>query len=92
MRTAQNIIINLIRTEKGSNMLVFNKYYFKVDKRSNKIEIRNAVEDLYKVKVKSVNVITMRGKKRRVRLHQGMTPTWKKAIVTLSPGSKIEVT
>lgn len=91
MKTAHDIVRNIITTEKGTNMLKFNKHIFKVDKRANKIEIKNAVEEIYKVKVKAVNVLNMPGKKRRVRYRQGMTPEWKKAIVTLSPESKIEV-
>ena len=92
MKTSHDILINMIRTEKGSNMLVNNKYVFKVAKRSNKIEIAKAVEEIYKVKVASVNVRNVRGKKRRVRYQEGMTSSWKKAVVTLKPESRIEVT
>lgn len=92
MKTPHDIIKNMLRTEKGTNMLVDNKYQFKVARDANKIEIKQAVESLYKVKVDSVNVINVKGKKRRVRMHQGMTAAWKKAIVTLKPESKIEVT
>jgi len=92
MRTLHDVVKNIIRTEKGSDLLQQNKYLFKVDRRSNKIEIKRSVEDIYKVKVKSVNIVNVKGKKRRVRLHQGMTSSWKKAIVTLGPESKIEVT
>ena len=81
----------MLRTEKGSQQLAENKYYFKVARDANKIEIKKAVEDLYKVKVAAVNVMNVRGKKKRVRLHEGITPSWKKAIVTLKPESKIEV-
>jgi len=92
MKTQHDIIKNMIRTEKGSNMLTQNKYVFKVDKRANKIEIKSAVESIYQVAVASVNVMNIRGKKRRVRYRQGMTSSWKKAIVTLKPENKIEVT
>lgn len=92
MRTSYDVIIGMLRTEKGTGMLPQNKYVFKVDPRSNKVEIRKAVEELYKVKVKSVNVINVRGKMRRVRFREGMTSSWKKAIVTLKPEFKIEVT
>ncbi|MBU1128432.1 MAG: 50S ribosomal protein L23, partial [Candidatus Omnitrophica bacterium] len=68
------------------------KYFFKVSQDANKIDIKRSVESIYKVHVKSVNIISVKGKKRRVRLHQGMTSAWKKAIVTLKPESKIEVT
>ena len=92
MRTSHDFIKNMIRTEKGSNLLVQNKYIFKVSHDANKINIKKAVEDIYSVHVKSVNIVNVKGKKRRVRLHQGMTSAWKKAIVTLKPESKIEVT
>ena len=92
MRTPHDIIKNMVRTEKGSNLLTQNKYLFKVSRDANKIDIKRSVEDLYTVHVKSVNIINVKGKKRRVRLHQGMTSAWKKAIVTLKPESTIEVT
>jgi len=92
MKTSHDVIKNMIRTEKGSNLLVFNKYLFNVDVNSNKIEIKKAVEDIYKVKVDSVRIMNMKGKKKRVRYQQGMTSAWKKAIVTLKPESRIEVT
>lgn len=92
MRSPHEVLKHMIRTEKGSAMLQQNKYLFKVDRRSNKIEIKNAVEQVYKVKVDSVNVMMMRGKKKRVRLKEGLTPSWKKAIVTLKPENRIEVT
>ncbi|MBF0493924.1 MAG: 50S ribosomal protein L23 [Candidatus Omnitrophica bacterium] len=92
MKTAQDVIKNMIRTEKASNMLTLNKYFFRVDRAANKIEVKKAVEEIYKVKVDSVNIMNLRGKKKRVRMQEGMTPSWKKAIVTLKPDSKIEVT
>ncbi|MBU0571645.1 MAG: 50S ribosomal protein L23 [Candidatus Omnitrophica bacterium] len=92
MRTPHDVIKNMVRTEKGSNLLIQNKYFFKVSQDANKIDIKRSVESIYKVHVKSVNIISVKGKKRRVRLHQGMTSAWKKAIVTLKPESKIEVT
>lgn len=92
MKTQHDIIKKMIRTEKGSEMLTQNKYLFEVSKRANKIEIRNAVEDIYKVKVDAVNVMNIRGKKKRVRFREGITSSWKKAIVTLKPDNRIEVT
>lgn len=82
----------MIRTEKGSVMMGLNKYLFWVGSDSNKIEIKRAVEDIYKVKVDAVNTVMMRGKLKRVRHAMGKTPDWKKAIVTLKEGSKIDVT
>lgn len=92
MKNAHDVVKSMIRTEKGSAMQVMNKYLFWVDKNSNKIEIRKAVEDIYKVKADSVNTVSMRGKLKRVRYAIGKTSDWKKAIVTLKAGSKIDVT
>jgi large subunit ribosomal protein L23 len=68
-----------------------NKYFFEVDRRANKIEIGNAVEKLFKVKVLNVAVMNMPGKKKRIGKILGEKPSWKKAVVTLAPGSRIEV-
>nr|HPN66708.1 50S ribosomal protein L23 [Candidatus Omnitrophota bacterium] len=73
-------------------MLPFNKYVFEVDKGANKNEIKKAIEQAYKVKVKDVNTMIMSGKWRRVRFKPGKTPDWKKAVVTLRAGDKIDVT
>lgn len=92
MRISHDIIKNMIRTEKGTELLIHNKYLFKVDRAANKIEIKKAVEEIYKVSVDNVRVMTIRGKKKRVRFREGMTSSWKKAIVTLKPDNRIEVT
>ena len=68
-----------------------NEYLFEVDRRANKIEIGNAVEMLFKVKVLDVRVMSMRGKKKRVGRNIGRTRDWKKAIVKLEPEAKIEI-
>ena len=92
MKDPYSAIISPLRTEKGTKLLAFNKYLFYVTKSANKIEIREAIEEIYKVKVEKVNTITVRGKKKRVRFVEGKTPDWKKAIVTLRQGEKIEIT
>lgn len=79
-------------TEKASNMGALNKYSFKVNADSNKFEIKNAIEKMYKVKVKKVAIVTMPSKARRVGRHEGVKPGFKKAIVTLVEGDKIEIT
>jgi len=68
-----------------------NEYFFEVDPRANKIEIGNAVEALFKVKVLDVRIMNMRGKKKRVGRNMGRTRDWKKAIVKLEPEAKIEI-
>jgi large subunit ribosomal protein L23 len=68
-----------------------NKYVFEVDRRANKIEIGNAVEKVFKVKVVDVHVMNVPGKKKRVGKILGEKRDWKKAVVTLAPGSRIEI-
>lgn len=92
MRDPYSTIISPLRTEKGTRLGIFNKYLFCVKKSANKIEIRRAIEELYKVKVEKVNTVIVRGKKKRVRFAEGQTADWKKAIVTLRQGEKIEIT
>ena len=67
-----------------------NQISFKVHKQANKIEIRRAVEMLFKTKVVDVKVMNVRGKQRRVGKYMGKRPDWKKAIVTLGPGENVE--
>lgn len=90
MKNSYGIIEGLLHTEKGSNLLPLNKYIFRVSRNANKLEIKKAVEEIYKVKVASVNVLTVSGKKKRLRYKEGRTTDWKKAIVTLKQGEKIE--
>ncbi len=92
MITCYDIIKTLVRTEKGTVLETERKYLFQVTKSSNKIEIKKAIEEIYKVKVQDVNTSIVRGKLKRVRQEQGSTTPWKKAIVTLKEGQKIEVT
>ena len=84
----EEIIIAPIITEKSNDMVQQGKYTFKVNKNATKVEIANAVEKLFEVKVLKVNTISVKGKKKRVGYHQGKTSDWKKAIVTIdtNPG------
>jgi large subunit ribosomal protein L23 len=88
MKDPHDIIIRPWITEKTMAMKDRKKYTFVVDKNSNKTEIKNAVEKIFGVKVDKVNTINMRGKKKRVGVHEGRRPDWKKAIVTLKQDSK----
>ena len=88
-------IIKTVRlTEKGTTQgEKFNQYTVVADRRANKVQIRQAVQELFKVKVTSVNTLNVRGKLRRQRTHsEGSTSNWKKAIVTLKDGDKISLT
>lgn len=91
MKTSYDIIKHIIRTEKGSGMLAENKYIFHVAIDANKIQIKQAVEEIYNVTVSKVNTINVSGKWRRVRYKEGKTPDWKKAVVTLKQGDKIDI-
>ena len=91
MKNPHDIVKGLLRTEKGADMMSSNKYLFWVDTKANKVEIRSAVESIYKVKVDKVNTINVKGKPKRVRYTVGMTSGWKKAVVTLKEGNKIDV-
>jgi len=68
-----------------------NRYSFEVDRRANKLQIKDAVEKAFDVRVVAVNVINVRGKRRRLGRQVGWTPSWKKAIVTLAPGQRIQL-
>ena len=76
---AEDIIIAPIITEEASERIAEGKYTFRVNKKATKIDIKNAVEKLFEVKVLNVNTISMRGKEKRVGVHTD----WKKAIVTI---------
>ena len=92
--TSFDIIKNVRITEKGTIQAdKFNKFTLRVDPRANAIEIKKAVEELFKVKVTRVNTLNVRGKARRQRTAQaGRDENWKKAIVTLRDGDKIILT
>ena len=86
-----DVIQKLLRTEKGTMLAPQNKYLFRVDLKANKILVRQAVEEIYHVKVKEVQTAVMQGKMKRVRFQEGRTPSWKKAVVTLKEGQKIDL-
>ena len=88
MKAAQDIVISPVITEKSMIDAKNKKYTFKVASDSNKVEIANAVETLFGVKVESVNTVSVRGRNKRVGRYSGTTAAWKKAIVTLTEQSK----
>ena len=88
MKLAQDIIIKPIITEKSMQDAQERKYTFKVAKDANKIEIKNAAEQLFGIEVAKVNTMPVRGQLRRQGMAQGRTASWKKAIVTITPDSK----
>jgi len=86
----EEIIIAPVITEKSNDQMQMGKYTFEVNKKATKVEIANAVEKLFNVKVLNVNTMTVKGKTKRVRYVEGKTSDWKKAIVTIdtNPGEE----
>ena len=91
MEDAHKIIRRPLITEKSTlHKEMHNQLAFEVDRQANKIEIKKAVEKIFKVRVKDVRTMNYRGKQKRLGRTVGRRPHWKKAIVTLQPGEKIE--
>lgn len=88
MRSPHDIIVKPIITEESMDVMAEGKYTFVVDKKSNKTEIKNSVEQIFGVKVEKVNTMNMIGKVKRQGVHVGRRRNWKKAIVTLKADSK----
>jgi len=86
-----DIIIRPVITEKATELAKQNKYVFRVHKKANKDMIEKAISSIFGVTPVKVNVMIVRGKRKRVRYNYGYTASWKKAIVTLKEGDKIEV-
>jgi len=77
-------------TEKTTRLMEENKYCFLVDPKANKTQIKQAIEEIFNVKVKAVNTHIVLGKVKRMGRYAGRRPSWKRAIVTLESGSRIE--
>lgn len=88
MKAAQDIIIAPVVTERSMTGFADKKYTFKVANDATKIDIARACEEIFGVKVAKVNTVNVRGHKRRMGRYEGMTASWKKAIVTLKADSK----
>jgi len=91
MRNIYEVLQGPLLTEKGTLLKEKdNKVLFKVSKNANKIEIKNAVESIFKVKVDRVTTMNSKGKKKRMGKYEGKRSDWKKAIVTLKEGEKLD--
>ena len=88
MKTSCDIIIRPIITEASMQGIADKKYTFEVARNANKIEIKKAVEELFKVNVADVNTVSVKAKPKRMGVHLGKTSEWKKAVVTLTADSK----
>ena len=85
------VLIAPVVSEKSYGQIAQNRYTFRVHKDAHKTQIRQAVEELFEVKVVGVNVVKMPSKPKRRGMIKGTRPGWKKAIVELKPGDKIEI-
>jgi large subunit ribosomal protein L23 len=88
---ARNIVIRPVISEKSYALIAEGKYTFRVNDRAHKTQISHAVEEIFSVKVAGVRTSKVRSKPKRRGLHQGRTRAWKKAIVQLAPGERIEL-
>lgn len=90
---SMQVIKKMLVTEKGTALKeARNQYLFEVDRSANKLQIADAVEQLFNVKVKSVNTMTRQGKAKRLRTASyGKTRTWKRAVVALEQGHSIDM-
>ena len=91
MKSAYDIIIRPVITEQSMDGTADKKYVFMVALDANKVEIRQAIEAIFNVKVVKVNTLNVKSKPKRVRYQEGRTRTWKKAMVTLAEGETIEI-
>lgn len=91
MPNPRDIIFKPLISEKSYDLATLRKYTFKVDPRATKPQIRQAIEEVFKVKVTDVNTLNMQGKLKRQGWSSGRRASWKKAIVTLKDGDKIEM-
>jgi large subunit ribosomal protein L23 len=91
MKNVHDVLVGPMLTEKGTMMKeTDNKVLFKVSRSANKVEIKNAVEQIFKVKVDRVTTMNVLGKKKRMGRFEGKRPDWKKAIVKLKEGEKLD--
>ena len=92
MRSPYQVVLRPLLTEKGTRLKeAGNQYLFRVAKTANKIEIKQAIEQLFKVTVLDVRTLRVRGKTKRLGRFQGRRPDWKKAVATLKEGETIEL-
>ena len=89
---ARQIIISPVITEKGTSLQEkYNQYLFRVARRANRIQVKQAVEKIFNVKVEGIRMVIVKGKQRRIGRSAGFRPNWKKAVVTVKEGQKIDL-
>jgi large subunit ribosomal protein L23 len=88
---ARQVLIAPVVSEKSYSLIEDNKYSFRVHEKAHKTQVRQAVEELFHVKVEAVNIVKVRPKPKRRGFTRGRKPGWKKAIVQLRAGDRIEI-
>jgi large subunit ribosomal protein L23 len=88
---ARHVLIAPVVSEKSYALIEQNKYSFRIHEKAHKTQVRQAVEELFDVSVQGVNIVKVQSKPKRRGLSRGRRPGWKKAIVQLAPGDKIEI-
>jgi large subunit ribosomal protein L23 len=88
---ARQVIVRPVISEKSYALLAANKYTFRVQERANKTQVRQAIEEIFGVRVEGVRTSWVKPKPKRRGLHSGMRRRWKKAVVTLHPEDSIEL-
>jgi large subunit ribosomal protein L23 len=88
---ARQVIIEPVVSEKSYALMADGKYTFRVDERAHKTQIARAIEEIFEVRVKGVRTAKVRSKPKRRGVNSGRTPSWKKAVVELAPGDRIEL-
>jgi large subunit ribosomal protein L23 len=91
MRNPHEVLIKPVVSERTTDLMAENKYTFQVDPSANKIEIKHAVESIFKVDVTDVRTMNVKGKLKRQGRFTGYTSDWKKAVVTLKDGQRIPI-
>lgn len=86
-----DVIIKPVLSEKSTTLAKEGKYVFRVSKNANKKIVKRAIKEIFNVEPVRVNIMNVRGRRKRVRYNYGYTASWKKAIVTLKQGDKIEL-
>lgn len=91
MKNPYDVIVKPLITEKSTKLVESRKYTFEVMQGANKVEVKKAIEEIFKVNVIQVNMINVRKKERRVGKYEGFRPAVRKAIVTLAEGQTLDV-
>jgi large subunit ribosomal protein L23 len=91
MKDLSGVIIRPVVSEKSTELMEMGQYVFRVSMKANKSLVKKAIKEIFSVEPERVNIIRVRGKSKRVRYKEGITPAWKKAIVKLKKGDKIAI-